>query len=542
MSKINWKDNFQFSNFKFLIFTILSLLLIYTRFVNLSWGLPYPMHPDERNMAAAIQQLNFADKFNPHFFAYGQFPLYLGYGLGILGRLGRLGREISFNEAIFLLRIISASASVITAFVIMGILGRLGLLGRLGKKSFVLNVSCFIILIFSPVLIQFAHFGTTESLLMLFYSIIIYGSLLYIQKKLTTTNYLLLTSLIIGFAIATKISSIIFLALPIYVFFTCASRSYNRLIAVGKLVLLTIAFSILFAPHNLISFGEFTSSMYYESAVALGQVNVFYTRQFDTTIPIIFQIVSIFPYALGLPVFVLGGLGLLGRLGKGREISLLRFAFILVFLPNAFMYAKWTRFMAPVFPVLIIFATLIINQIKAIKIIKIIIIILAILPGLAYLSVYRNPDVRFQASEWIYKNISKNAYILSETANVIDIPLTNKYYNDHKGYRVVSFNFYDLDQEKDLRQELSYYIKNSDYIIVPSRRIFKNHSKEKYPLLSEYYKRLFSGKLGFKQVAEFSSYPKISLFDKTLFEIPDENAEETWTVFDHPVIRVYKRI
>ena len=72
-----------------------------------------------------------------------------------------------------------------------------------------------------------------------------------------------------------------------------------------------------------------------------------------------------------------------------------------------------------------------------------------------------------------------------------------------------------------------------------------NHPKEKYPLLNEYYQRLFSRSgfaKGFEKVAEFSSYPKISLFGKTLLEFPDENAEETWTVFDHPVIRIYKKI
>jgi hypothetical protein len=52
---------------------------------------------------------------------------------------------------------------------------------------------------------------------------------------------------------------------------------------------------------------------------------------------------------------------------------------------------------------------------------------------------------------------------------------------------------------------------------------------------------LFDGKLGFKKVAEFSSYPTIKLFNRKIFEFKDEEAEETWTVFDHPVIRVYKK-
>lgn len=94
----------------FLMLSILVALLIYTRFVNLSWSLPYPMHPDERNMVDAISQLHctypsdalkivgrliwekdaiyrgsslttflgHAPCLAPTFFAYGQATLYAG--------------------------------------------------------------------------------------------------------------------------------------------------------------------------------------------------------------------------------------------------------------------------------------------------------------------------------------------------------------------------------------------------------------------------------------------------------------------------------
>ncbi|MFA6391037.1 MAG: hypothetical protein WCX78_04870, partial [Patescibacteria group bacterium] len=53
MRKINGKVIVVF------IFWLLVIgLLVYSRFINLGWGLPYPMHPDERNMANAVQQLN----------------------------------------------------------------------------------------------------------------------------------------------------------------------------------------------------------------------------------------------------------------------------------------------------------------------------------------------------------------------------------------------------------------------------------------------------------------------------------------------------
>ena len=115
---------------KRILFILLFAMLLYSRFVNLSWGLPYPMHPDERNMANAIQQLQcpiqnsefrIQNCFNPHFFAYGQFPLYIGYGIVMILKLfdGDLGTAIGFEEAAFSLRIMSAAASILNVLILM---------------------------------------------------------------------------------------------------------------------------------------------------------------------------------------------------------------------------------------------------------------------------------------------------------------------------------------------------------------------------------------------------------------------------------------
>ena len=142
-----------------------------------------------------------------------------------------------------------------------------------------------------------------------------------------------------------------------------------------------------------------------------------------------------------------------------------------------------------------------------------------------YLSIYQKPDIRFQATDWINKYIPENSLVLSETANVVDIPLINK-----NNINVISFNFYELDNDPEIKTQFNNYLQKANYIFVPSRRIFANHPKNKYPMLNDYYEKLFSGKLGFVKVAEFSS------------GLNDEKAEETWTVFDHPMIRIYKKI
>ncbi|MEK7110006.1 MAG: glycosyltransferase family 39 protein [Patescibacteria group bacterium] len=571
-------------------------LLVYSRFINLGWGFPYPMHPDERNMANAIQQLscefssaswqtNFQNCFNPRFFAYGQFPLYLGYLVTYFLKFfdGDLGFPIGFQEAAISLRIISAVASIISAIIIIKIIKVIN-----KKESYLLSLISYLLIIFSPYAIQFAHFGTTESLLMLFYSLIIYLSMLTFERR--TTDAVVWLGLVSGLAVATKISSVLFLTVPVYVFISkikyLLAQASQKSKTISKFktfnltlgfALCTLIFALVFSSHNFINFKDFISSVNYESDVALGKSLVFYTRQFFDTIPVWFQLTKVFPYVLGWPVFILGLIGLIRANWRDKKINLLRFAFLIYFIPSAVIYAKWSRFMAPVLPLMLILSILFLFKLKnwlfdnswinskfriqnskvKVKSQKFFIfyflisfltfaflLLTCIVPGIAYLQVYQNPDVRFQASDWIYKNIPSNSYILSETANVVDIPLEVSSYKVHQVYQVISFNFYDLDESLALQLELKDHLEKADYIFVPSRRIFANHSKKKYPILNKYYEDLFSGKLGFEKVAEFESFPKVCLpFDKNkclVFE--DEQTEETWTVFDHPVIRIYKKV
>ena len=665
---------------------VLLALLVYSRFVNLGWGLPYPMHPDERNMADAITRLR-CDKptelisgiityaprnvityltigefavpnpqvecLNPHFFAYGQLSLYIGYaiaqGIHLVGQLtGSIPNVVKFNfgEAVMGLRLWSALASCLIPLVLLQILWKLNPLFE--RRMY--RYGAFLLFIFSPVLIQFAHFGTTEAVLMLWYVILTYLAIVAVQREKLTIPDLVLMGVVSGLAIATKVSSLLYLTIPWIVIFVKTSSAHfvtlstlvvslsNRskgplqqstdniildsprldetssvvgtgnppyqltdgvipdsirdpvllmfwlwlkfIITVGISILFTSIVagivSFIFSPHNFISLRELLGSMHYEADVGLGGVIPFYTRQFLLELPILFQVNHIFPFAFGLTTFILSVLGLL-ILPYSRSYNILRFTAISYAALTMSWYAKWTRFLAPIYPIMILLAVLTIAYLYQRFIsgkfsrrvnysLGTIILLLCIIPGVAFMSVYTSRDVRFVASEWVYKNIPAGSYVLSETANVIDIPIPDVQNKEQipDGYNIqyLSFNSYEVDVDRRLQIDLQEAITRADYIFLPSRRVFYNHtcvdlkgkilttrhSNEKcaylartYPVLKKYYEDLFSGKSGFIKVAEFSSYPRIELFGKTILEFPDESAEETFTVFDHPVMRVYKR-
>ena len=80
--------------------------------------------------------------------------------------------------------------------------------------------------------------------------------------------------------------------------------------------------------------------------------------------------------------------------------------------------------------------------------------------------------------------------------------------------------------------------KKINYLILSSNRAYGSVPRlpEKYPKTIKYYEDLFADKLEFKKVAEFTSRPTI--LD---IEIIDDNADETFTVYDHPKVIVFKK-
>src|SRR6266403_3997356 len=78
------------------LLTIVGVLL---HFYNLTWGSPYYFHPDERNIASSVSQLQFPANMNPNFFAYGSLPIYIIYFTGIaVNFFSHMLAQRSFSE------------------------------------------------------------------------------------------------------------------------------------------------------------------------------------------------------------------------------------------------------------------------------------------------------------------------------------------------------------------------------------------------------------------------------------------------------------
>ncbi len=101
-------------------------------------------------------------------------------------------------------------------------------------------------------------------------------------------------------------------------------------------------------------------------------------------------------------------------------------------------------------------------------------------------------------------------------------------------------------QEQQTKQDrIDIALKQSEYIIISSNRGYGSllplHTK--YPIMTAYYSQLFKEQLGFKKVATFDVRPQICirLLSRHCLVVRDEQADESFTVYDHPKVEIFKK-
>lgn len=487
------------------------LLLIITRYVGLAWGYPLLLHPDERNMADAIAHLSLSDGLNPHFFAYGQLPLYLVW-IGFALRSFTLFPVIDSWQAAMGLRILSATASVVSGWILYRLLLR-------EAKSYTVALTGLLLWIATPVFIQFSHFGTTESLLAF-----LLLCALWFRKNM------LMLAIVMGLAIGIKISSVVLFAIALYEWWR--NRSIRNLLLLGSVTAVCVFIA---SPHYFISYPEALRSLTYESNVGTGVLKVFYTYQFEHSNRLLFPFISIFPYALGVPLLVMT----LTQLPYAWKHQRFYLVLLLVFMGAvAPLYTQWTRFYVFVFVIALLIAS---NVGRRLNWVYGFLLVLHVVMGLSYVTVYLQPDTRIQASLWIQQHAKERSSILTESANVILVPFTAP-----KHSSVTELFLFDSEHNQEVLNTLKERLSIVDYVVVPSRRVFANYTcvygagnhdtetckqlESEHPTLQWYYSQLLGPK-----------WQEIARFETPYLGLSDEFAEETWSVFDHPVVRVYQR-
>ena len=569
----------------------LSLLIIiggFLRFYNLAWGSPYFFHPDERNIASAVLNINLPFDLNPHFFAYGAFPIYL---VSLVNRfIGLFLQNSSYDHfalAILVGRFFSALLStaliplvfILTKRILTVINNRQNNETIINneailKKVTLLSLLAAFLTAFNPGLIQYAHFSTFEIFLTFEYlllTIFAIGIVLTGKKR-----FYLLTGLLLGLACATKINSLMFIPILFLAHRFCPNPKSIRFLLTALATFILVAFFA--SPFNLLDFSSFKKALDYESGVALASLAVFYTQGFIKTTPILFQFKSVFPYLWDWPLTILGllgGLGMLVMIARDR-LQTIRAKVLLIFVSipvtcwlfNSFLFVQWIRYSVPLIPFVIIATVIFFFKFFSkvpplgrwnllIMTLSLTIAVSTFISGSAMFLTYLRPDARIQAAQWLAQQSLSNPkgvpFLLSE---VYDLGITpfNAYLDPN---HIALFDFYILDPDPRLTstpkqtsldkklklEELSQLLEKSNYIVLPSPRIWRTRLRlpNEFPAGFSFYQKLFDGNLGFVKVADFQNKTCDKFLTIRCLWLNDDNAEETYTVFDRPEVLIFQK-
>ena len=171
--------------------------------------------------------------------------------------------------------------------------------------------------------------------------------------------------------------------------------------------------------------------------------------------------------------------------------------------------------------------------------------VLTMLWGWGFLAIYRRPLSRITATRWIYANVPEGSVVANEHWDdalpfSMDGRMSFKPSGMFSGLKSSSdgqMQMYNEDTPEK-RQQLYQWLNEADYIVQSSNRLWGSIPRlpMRYPMSTEFYKLLAEGKLGWELAGRFTSFP-------TIFGIPfdDTWAEEAFSVYDHPEVRIYRK-
>lgn len=524
--------------------TIIILFAAFLRFYGLNWDQGQHFHPDERMITMVADKISWQD-LNPHFFAYGSFPIYL---LKIVGSLvGFFDPQFGNYQSINLVgRFLSALFDLGTIFILF----------LLGKKVFNKRVGLLAAFFYtiSVLPIQLAHFYAVDTPLTFFTMLALYLTVSFCQKS--TKLGVISLGLIFGLALATKTSALL-LVVPITVTIILKLFSKPLLLTACCLLLIftTLITFFITMPFAFFDFPTFLRQTLEQQEMTKSALTFPYTLQYVGKTPYLYELQNIFFWGLSPLLATLSFLGVIFFTYKTFRPSLnthyliLTTFFWLYFLAVGSFAIGFMRYMLPLYPLLCLFAATFLYQIKLPKLLKqlglpsLLLIPLLIWP-LSFLSIYSQPNTRNQASEWIYQNIPPGSTIAREHWDD-GLPTENKVF-----YRLLELPLYDPDTPFKWAQ-VNQVLSQADYIVIASNRLctplMRLTDCQKLPpgrcylQTASYYQQLFNGSLGFIKVAEFSIQPTLTIYHLP-YTVNDSSADESFSVYDHPKVMIFKKI
>jgi YYY domain-containing protein len=554
------------------------------RLYGLDWdrGYSYTPHPDERAILAKVGELSPPSlgelgvlldapnsPWNPRWFNYGSFPLYLLKGVQLVYSAWP-GAEL--HDLRIAGRIISALADTGTVIVVYLLGSRL-----YGRRE---GLLASVLVALSVIHIQLSHFFAVDTILALCVVAALY--FMYGVAREGRLRDSVLAGAFIGLGVATKVS-----VAPIYIAFLMAHllfafnvmgqaagsdlRPGDRLrtvvkgLAVGAVASLLVV--VVVQPYTFLDWDRFKENVYEQSEVVRRIRDYPFTRQYIDTAPYWYHIRQLATWGLGWPLGVVAWAGLLYAslrgmrprpglaylaLGWGLPVAVLlystsylailvasgissvalvatlpfrsvqsRGAVLLLswvvpyFLITGAFQVKFIRYLIPIAPLLVLLGSRMLlalwDSVRERR--------PALRPWLVGGLVLLVGSTGFYALSYmaVYGEPHTAVRIsqwINQNASEGSIILREHWEEGVPGlfdYEIREMPLYDDDTPDKLRR-LSEDLAEADYVMFFSNRLYGTIPRlpERYPFSSAYYRTLFSGELGYQLAHVEAAYPRLA--------------------------------
>ena len=341
-----------------------------------------------------------------------------------------------------------------------------------------------------------------------------------------------------------------------------------------KIVLAVAVATVVFfiaMPYAFLDWGTYFGDVGEQWQMAHRTLDYPYTRQYENTTPYLYYIQQIGLWGFGMPLGIVAWAGLLlsgwMALRHGHRGDVLLLAWVLpVFALVGAQEVKFLRYLLPITPFLVLMGARLLFWLKDtaqawryprpswIAGVMAFVVGATALYAFAYDRIYARPHPASEASTWIQGNVPEGALLLKEHWEE-GIP-------DVGRYQLRELPLYDPDGRSKM-QGLADSLAQGDYLFLYSHRLYGTIPRllERYPISTDYYRRLFSGELGYTLERRFTSYPNLlgvalkdDVFSRPGLPEPEYAgldtsylvtldlgfADESFTVYDHPQVLIFK--
>ena len=572
---------------------LILFLALALRLYGINWDQGGLFHPDERAFLSQVYNLQFPEgdqwgdltdprlsTLNPGSFNWGSLP---HYALKAVSYAVSPYQHMSLFDLRYAGRALSAISDTATVFFIF-LIGRAVFSNRVGVLAALLSA-------LAVQQIQLSHFFAVDTFMTTFIVATIYYSLRVAEHGRRYDS--ILAGVMFGLAVATKFSVLpLALALVLAHLIYATSRSGDRFDSNGagsgeaairqwlafKNVVITgivvLVVLVVTQPYMFLDFSTYIENISTQGKMVRRDVDFPFTRQYADTSKYIYQMVQLGTWGLGPVLGIVVWLGLVGAVIAGvlarRKADLVILAWVLPYLLiTGWFDVKFMRYMMPITPFLILYGARVLWW--AFEIIKslqpnrrwlqtlpiALVLILTAHYSLSFMNVYSGQHPLNDVSQYLRENATPGSKVVQEhweegIPGVIGLDMHDRaeLYDDEGGQKF---------------DKLTGLLADTNYFVLLSNRLYATIPRlpDRYPITSEFYRKMFSGDLGYELAYSGSRYvgglgvdyyedpfARLDFGPPEGFESPSNGlftagfgwADESFSVYEHPQTFVFKNV